>query len=236
MPHPIDITIALLITVAYPAWAHLLEWPGMQRRLASGIPDPRVGIYHSWMLQLWVAVAVIVGAGIATHRPLSALALSVPTGGRLLVGLAFAVGVILFLGRQWRAVAKLDAATLARVRKQLVGVASISPHTPRERAWFHPLAVSAGICEELIFRGFLPWVFQPWLGVWGAAALSLASFTLAHSYQGRKHLPGVAMIALVFTAMTMLTGSVIPAMILHAIVDIAGGETAYPIFREPTAA
>ena len=61
------------------------------------------------------------------------------------------------------------------------------PVTPRERAWWVVVSVTAGLCEEVVFRGFLlhylhagPWHFPLVIAIIVAAAI----FGLQHLYQG----------------------------------------------------
>lgn len=238
MPHPIDIAITLLLLIVYPIYAQRREWPAMLRRIASGEPDARVTIYQSFMVQQWVAVAAIVGLGVLTHRPLSAFALTLPQGRGVYVsaGAALVTGVLLWL--QWRSVTRVAPERRVALRARFENLDGLAPHTPNERRWFWPLSVTAGVCEELVFRGYLVWVLQPWLGTWGAAAVSLVGFTAGHAYQGRRHIPNVAMAGSFLTLLALLSGSVLPGMVLHALVDLGGGETMYRIFgppREPRA-
>jgi hypothetical protein len=136
---------------------------------------------------------------------------------------------------QAAAVARLTPESRGRVRNRLGDLDLIVPHSPRERAWFVAVSITAGICEEFLYRGFLVWALTPWLGLWGAAAASLASFVSAHAYQGRAKLPNVALAGAVMAIVAMLTHSVLPGMLLHAMIDVMGGETAYAITREEPA-
>jgi membrane protease YdiL (CAAX protease family) len=203
------------------------------RRLTSGAPDARVGIYRGAIAQQWIAVVFIVGIGALTHRPLAAYALAVPQGAGVIVSAVAGLIIATLLWLQWSSVARLSPERHAAVRARFAKLDSVAPHTSEERRWFWPLSVTAGVCEELIYRGFLIWALQPWLGTWGAAAVSLVSFTAGHSYQGRKQIPSVAMMGAFLTLLAVLTGSVLPGMVLHALVDIGGGETMYMIFGPP---
>jgi hypothetical protein len=110
-------------------------------------------------------------------------------------------------------------------------VERLAPHsTPELRRWV-ALSLSAGLCEEFVFRGYLIWAFQPLLGVWGAAALSVAAFAAVHSYQGAKGALAVGGLGAAFTVVTLAFGSLLPAIALHAIVDIGEGLVAWAVFR-----
>ena len=61
------------------------------------------------------------------------------------------------------------------------------PETAREVAVFVLLALTAGFCEEIIFRGYLQRQFTAWTGnVPAGVVLQAAVFGAAHLYQGVK--------------------------------------------------
>ena len=100
----------------------------------------------------------------------------------------------------------------------------ILPHSTYELVAFLGLAVTAGICEEFLYRGFAMLVFlrlawPDWLVVLASAAL----FGFAHLYQGRSGLVGTMILGLVFGMLRIVTGSLIPAVFCHWAVDIAAG-------------
>ena len=133
---------------------------------------------------------------------------------------------------QLRAIRRLDSAKRDRVRIRQAAVSPIIPRNRVERAWFVPVAITAGLCEEFVYRGFLLWAFRPWLGLWGAALASTVSFGFVHAYQGRRGAIRAATLGAVFVVIAIAMGSVVPGMVLHALLDLIGGESGYAIFAE----
>jgi membrane protease YdiL (CAAX protease family) len=75
------------------------------------------------------------------------------------------------------------------------------------------IAVTAGVVEELFFRGFL----QPRAGI----ALSSALFVLAHlSYEQPFMLVGIAALSLLFAWLVRWRGNVLAAIVAHATFDL----------------
>lgn len=91
----------------------------------------------------------------------------------------------------------------------------------------------AGAAEEIIFRGTL---FALLVAVTGsamiAAAISATAFALAHYRQGWKNMGFVAAIALLFQWLVISTASLVPAMVVHAVYNIARGVRATRAMRD----
>ncbi|MCL2592529.1 MAG: CPBP family intramembrane metalloprotease [Defluviitaleaceae bacterium] len=101
---------------------------------------------------------------------------------------------------------------------------NLLPRSKKERKYWFFVSLTAGICEEIIFRGFLFFLFQaafpnmPMLLV-----LLIASFIFgaAHAYQGIKGIRNTAIVGALHGVLFLVTGSLIPSMFMHFIVDIA---------------
>jgi membrane protease YdiL (CAAX protease family) len=106
------------------------------------------------------------------------------------------------------------------------------PHTARDERWFLALCVTAGFCEELLYRGYLVWFFAPWLGRMGAMAFAVAIFGVSHAYQGRKGAIRATIAGAVMAAIVLATDSLIPAMIVHGLIDVGGGTVGYWLLRD----
>jgi membrane protease YdiL (CAAX protease family) len=232
MPGTIDLIIAGLIAIAYPIWDHLSAWPRMLRTIASGQPNGRVLVYREVLALEWITSAVIAAVWIHAGRPWRLIGLVPPVGWRLALTLALLAALMMLFRAQLRAIRRLDAAKRDRVRIRQGAVSPLIARNRVERAWFVPVAITAGICEEFVYRGFLLWVFRPWLGLWGAALASTISFGFAHSYQGRAGAIRALTLGAVFVVIAIAMGSVVPGMALHALLDLIGGESAYAIFAE----
>jgi len=69
----------------------------------------------------------------------------------------------------------------------------------------------------------------------GAADLSLSVFAAAHAYQGKAGIVRSGFVGGVLTLLVALSGSLIPAIVLHAFVDIMSGVIAWLVLREESA-
>jgi membrane protease YdiL (CAAX protease family) len=86
------------------------------------------------------------------------------------------------------------------------------------------VAIAAGVCEELAFRGYLQRQFTAFTGSRIVAAMvQCVVFGVAHGYQGAKPILLTALFGALVTLLTMWRGSLFAAAVAHATVDLAAG-------------
>lgn len=86
-----------------------------------------------------------------------------------------------------------------------------------------PLALSAGFCEELAFRGYLQKQFQTIIGSARVAVLLQAIvFGVGHLYEGPQAVGRITLFGLLYGLLAAWRRSLRPGMIAHAWSDIAG--------------
>lgn len=105
------------------------------------------------------------------------------------------------------------------IHKAFATLDFVLPTNKSERLWFAAVALAAGIFEEILFRNFMIRYFG-FLPIWGAALASAAVFGIAHLYQGWKGALGTLVFALIFTLIVAGTGSLLLAMVVHAMWDL----------------
>lgn len=231
MPGSLDIALVLLFSAVWPLAEYFYLWPRHTRAVDAGDVNARSRTYVRTLFEEWFLAAAAVAVMLSAGRPLSALFLRMPHGWRLWLGIALPVAYLVLVVQQRAAIATRPA-TMAKLRESLKPLRALIPHTAREYALFVPLCITAGICEELLYRGYLVWVLQHWLGLWGAAGVSTVVFGLAHSYQGRQFGMRAFFAGIGMGLLALATGSLLPGMVLHAIIDLGGGSVTYMVMRE----
>jgi membrane protease YdiL (CAAX protease family) len=234
MPGPLDLAVVALFAAAWPLWEYFVTWPRHVRAVDAGDPTARTRTYQRTILEQWVLTALVVAVMLRAGREFSLVWLVVPTGWRLWLGVALPVIYVALVAVQSKALFAKPA-SMAKLRASLHPLRALIPYTATEYAWFRPLAVTAGICEEFLFRGYLVWVLSAWIGLYPAAAVSMVVFGLGHAYQGpafatRAFAAGVAM-----GLLALATRSVLPGMVLHAAIDLVGGWITNRVIRETAA-
>ncbi len=235
MPGRIDVALVVLFAAVWPLVEYFVLWPRHVRAVDAGDPRARSRAYQRTLVEQWLLAGAVVAVMLAAGRPLTVLGLEPPHGWRLWLGTALPALYAVLIVVQGRALA-LRPASLAKLRLRLQPLRALIPHTAGEYRLFVPVSLTAGICEELLFRGYLVWVLQHWLGVWAAAGVSMVIFGLGHSYQGAKFGVRAFMAGVAMGLLALATGSVLPGMALHALVDLGSGWITYMAMRAPDAA
>jgi membrane protease YdiL (CAAX protease family) len=102
-------------------------------------------------------------------------------------------------------------------------VLAVLPRTRAERRLFTLVGVTAGVCEEWLYRGFFLAVVAalvPALPAGALVAVAAVAFGLAHAYQGVSGIVLTGVLGGVFAALYLQTGSLLLPVLLHAAVDL----------------
>jgi uncharacterized protein len=182
----------------------------------------RLSLYASTIAFQWVAAAVVAWRAWARGLTLGALGLVVHNGGRILI--AAIVGAATLGGLQWLNLRRMGRSP-GKAREFMRILANrILPQAPLELLAFLALAVTAGLCEEFLYRGFaMAALTRVGLPVWGVVLLSSVLFGLAHLYQGRGGLVSTLVVGTVFGMARIAYDGLVPVMVWHFAVDAVAG-------------
>jgi membrane protease YdiL (CAAX protease family) len=134
----------------------------------------------------------------------------------IIISAALPVGMVIWkkLKRRPRKYAAADA---------LKSFSYFFPATWTERRWWVFVSITAGVCEETMFRGFtlhylhvFPWTLDLTL----ALVISSAIFGCNHLYQGAGGVAGAAIAGFVFGLLFLLSGNLLLPIIVHGAVDL----------------
>jgi membrane protease YdiL (CAAX protease family) len=100
----------------------------------------------------------------------------------------------------------------------------ILPQSTMELIPFFALAITAGLCEEFLYRGFAMAVLTR-LGLPTGIVIMLSSliFGLAHLYQGRSGFVSTTVLGVLFGISRVAIGSLLPVVAWHIGVDLVAG-------------
>lgn len=227
----LDHAFVVLFAVLWPFYITFFEMPRFRRRQAAGDPPQRIRDYATTMATQWTLAALALTIWATARRPWAELGLRPPHGLPFWIGAALVAAAITFLAWQLAMVRRMAAAR-ERLRRQLAALAFLLPTRPHEMGVFYALALTAGVCEELLVRGYLLWYLEHFVSLPGAVALSSLMFGLAHSYQGRNGAFRAGLAGVIMAGLYASTRSLLLPIVAHALVDALGGRTAYEALRE----
>ncbi|MGY1725886.1 CPBP family intramembrane glutamic endopeptidase [Geodermatophilus sp. SYSU D01062] len=174
-------------------------------------------------LVIWLAVPDVGAAAVGLAWPTG---LPGPvTGAAALVVLVLALVSVRALrgGALARATAAPQPGDGRHAEPPVHATLALLPRSRSERRLFTVVGVTAGVCEEWLYRGFFLAVVA---AVGGGlpqgvlVAVAAVAFGLAHAYQGVGGVVLTGVLGGVFAALYLETGSLLLPVLLHAAVDL----------------
>ncbi|HUJ02446.1 MAG TPA: type II CAAX endopeptidase family protein [Rhizomicrobium sp.] len=226
----LDFVLLFLAAILMPV---LSAVTGRQLALQSGVPLMRR--YWLTVFRGWLVVALVLFAWLWAKRPFDTLGLDWPIDFWGRVGFVAVTLVALVFCVQIARLPKIAGRNLDRWAQRMEEL-KITPRTRNELLLFVLVAITAGVWEELLYRGFFIWFLVPVTGVIGAVAISSLIFGIGHIYQGRYGVVNTGLVGLAFAILYLLSQSLWWLMAAHAVVDIYGGALAYRVMHMRDAA
>jgi membrane protease YdiL (CAAX protease family) len=228
------------IWLIFLALAVILPWRGrlrMKKLLAMPFVSSmeRLVLYASTIAFQWLAVAIVTWRAWVHGYTAVTLGLVIHDRGRLAA--AAVVGAAVIATLQW-----LNLRRVGRIpvesRGPLQAIAErILPQSTEELLPYLALAITAGLCEEFLYRGFAMAVFtRVGFPTWLVVLVSSALFGLAHSYQGRGGVVMTLFVGLVLGTSRIVFDGLVPAIIWHSTVDVVAGTAGPRYLKRATAA
>lgn len=230
---PLSRGIALAVALGLVA---LLIWRAIRkdRREYSRFRRYRSTAKRQAMMRRWLIESMLLfgGSAIVLAVVVHPLTGSVLEAARSVGGVAAVIGwfegpvgmLVLAL-----AVVLAVALTIVGVRSArreggvvMIGdIAALLPRNRPELGWASALAINAGVVEELLFRLCLPALLFVVTGEpLSAFGLAVLLFAALHAYQGVPGVVGTLIVGLLLTAAYVLSGSIVVAIVLHALLDL----------------
>jgi len=195
--------------------------------LDAGQPGARPRFYRSWTWMAWALAGATALVVLANGWTPAQVGLRLPQAA-VGFGRGFVVGMVgaLIAGAVVGAALSRRQRTAAPAAPRIAGgdkVLRMLPHGRAERWGFAALAVTAGVTEEWIWRGFgaaalhAAWPQLPLAPTVGVLALA---FGWAHFYQGLGGMLVTGVMGGLFAWLFLATGSLLLPMLLHVLVDL----------------
>jgi len=231
-PHWTDHILAFVFCIAIPLYG------AIQRR--KGFPDipftseQKKGIYISGSFSLFIMAAAVMLVWLLFKRPLAEIGLTQPgnLGSWWWIAIIFALIYLLDTA--------ITLSSKKGIDKSVEDWKKRTPFLPtknKELPEYLLLCFSAGVFEEIIYRGYLVtycWYLFDGSDYQQALAIFVPAFafSIAHFYQGGKAVVKIFVLAVLFGYLFIYSGSLLMVMILHFLVDAIGGLLSMKYIKE----
>ncbi len=202
------------------------------KKIEAGEPVDRPRLYWETQAVHWAFLAVLAGGWYYLARPVSDLGFVPPQGAGFWLMAALIVAGSVALGLSTKSVTRLDQAAREKHRASFGDIGHFLPQNDRDLAGFYRLSVTAGIVEEIVFRGFVLWYLTPVMPMWAAILISSVAFGLGHSYQGAGGMLRTGLAGLGFGVLFVISGSIWLPIVAHALLDWLQGRQIREIYRD----
>jgi membrane protease YdiL (CAAX protease family) len=233
-----------IVLIAYVVWEvvdFIPRYRQLKLALSAGDTGARRHVYWRALAFEWISALLALGALEFNWNQLNPKFLDLDSMGliqSLSQGGAFPTGVVagvlggIVAGTLGFVIARMKAnrrgtpppqdVPLPRWRKLLPDFFALLPVTIHERLLWAAVAISAGVCEEVVFRGWLLAMLHGHVELGGTRLILVAAivFGLAHVYQGITGVILTAFAGAFFCVLYIATGSLLVPILLHSLVDV----------------
>lgn len=215
------LSVLLILMVVVPLLG-LWDFRRLMRWHREGRRDARLKTYNWVLVMEWGLTAGLLAWWFLAGRNWGSLGLVSPYHGWRWLALGLGAAAVITLVWQMVTVMK-SSKHLEELRAKMGDLRALAPVTPRENRVFGLVSITAGVCEEIMYRGILLAVLTPAVGLWPAVGLSSVIFGMGHAYQGFPGIVKTTLVGLVMALLTVFSGSLLVAIVLHTVIDLTSG-------------
>ena len=233
----IDHIFVILLLLVVPLYQHFFSTPKMRREFAEESPRLREKFYWTTVAVQWGITIPLLLLWWLARRGFDQLGFVPPGGWLFWISILI---VIVTIAAFWK-VQQAQSGTPeghAKTMKAFRERAPFMPRDSREMKHFTAISVTAGICEEIFYRGYLIWYATQFTGTGTgglvmAVVLTALVFGMGHLYQGVSGAIQIFAAGLFFGGIYLLSGSLWVPMAAHALVDVVAGYYTVGLHRNP---
>lgn len=191
---------------------------------------PKKHLYFTNGLVLIIGALLVLSSWNIGKKPWEVLGFVLPVINPIVIW-STAVLVFLYLGDSF-----LSLRSVKKNQEDFQQMSHIVPLNWKEYLPYVFLAFSAGICEEIIYRGFLIPYISYYLPVWEfsfliAIIIPGIIFAVSHYYQGTWSVVKIFFISILFGLIFFHSGSLLIVVIIHILIDLISGIMGVLVFK-----
>ncbi|WML55962.1 CPBP family intramembrane glutamic endopeptidase [Neobacillus sp. PS2-9] len=228
--------LVILFTLTYEPILGYINFQKFKRKVKTDDKE-RIKFYKNSINSLWVPTLFILSLVGFTDLSLeqiglTSISLNTEILGKwviysaIIVGIIFGLAILIFIiGYRFNSKIKNSMDKMKKEESAKNQFDVMMPVTKQEKKLWTLVSLTAGITEEIIYRGLMIFALSyllPGLSIWFILIFSSILFGLAHTYQGVKGVVRTTLIGLWFSIVYIGIGSIIPLILFHALVDYFG--------------
>ncbi|MEM7099082.1 MAG: CPBP family intramembrane glutamic endopeptidase [Pseudomonadota bacterium] len=217
-----DALLFFLVGIVYPVYGFIYHLSNSAEKLSLD-PNVRVKFFTESILINVVTATAVVWIWLWDARSFATLGMQHNTNWSTLLTWLVVGLFVTFSAIQYHRV-RTNANARETMREYLATAGKktllLMPKTSNEHHLAMCAGVVAGIAEEIVYRGYLIWLFALFFPIWVAAPLSIAIFICLHFYQDKAGLFQVGLFAAISTVLYLLSDSLVPVIVLHICIDV----------------
>jgi len=224
--------LAVLLLVGFLPWQSYLAFNKISA-MVNADASLKIPLYLNAVVSMWMVTAGVMLIVWFSGRGTASLGWHSQTPEQWILGIAFSVfgAIVLYWHYRWTL---LLPSRLMKFRQRHQHLLILLPQIKRHMQWFIILALTAGICEELLFRGYIFWYSKQFLPLPAAVFITNLIFAWCHIYQGSRSMGIILLLGVLLSCSCLLSASLWPAMILHSLVDLHAGFLGWRSFQNET--
>lgn len=169
--------IVVLLVVVFPLLG-VRDFRILLRQTSEGDANARVKFYKGVLMWHWPLTIGLLAWWLLSGNTLASIGLVPVVEGSQWV--AIGIGVIVMVAQVVSlSMASRDSDKLSAVKEQLGETSRLLPQTHIESRLFDMVSITAGVCEEILYRGLLLVTLVSVVGTWPAVVISSSAGSMA---------------------------------------------------------
>lgn len=225
--------VVIIITLLYEPIKGYLDYKKLKVAISES-QNVRLKFYRKVLIDLWVPTIFILLIVAFSQLNLNDIGFNLPkintntlgpwvTYTALGIGILYVIIILYYLfGYRFSEKFRVMHNEAKQKESNKLSFSEMLPVTVKEKKVWTCVSITAGITEEIIYRGFLIYAFgylYPNLSIWLVIVMASLLFGLGHIYQGLTGVLKTTIIGLVFSVIFIGIGSILPLIIVHFLID-----------------